>query len=232
MYVQMINSIDLFSGISEEDTLAICSQVKFISVAKRTLLLNRSDYLAGMYGVVSGKLKIYLLSCSGQERIIRILEPGDHFGEAIMFNGIPSPVFVEALCPSELLFFPKDSVSKLLELQPDFAHTMLTSMSFLLKELLSDLESCCLQGAVQRIAYYLYQRKDDNNSLELPSTKSDVASLLNLTAESLSRGLHQLSNQGLISLFRRKIVIEQPDLLKNIAYGELKLTDLTTDNEG
>ena len=226
-----ISSIHLFSDLGISESEQIIQSIKVLTPNKKEIIVKRSEHLHGLFGVSEGKLKIYLLSCGGQERIIRILNPGDSFGEAIMFNGIPSPVFVETLAPTKLLFVPKESVLGLMEQQPGFALSMLRSMSFLLKELLSDLESCCMQSAVQRIAYYLCEHCEcDKQDMELPSTKANIASMLNLSAESFSRGLHQLADNGLISIYRRQIKLERPEELKRIALGEVKPGEMKNDS--
>ena len=223
-----VRSIHLFSGFSEEDVDQIENATRKVSVAKRELVLKRGERLDGLFGVLGGKLKIYLLSCDGHERIIRILSPGDSFGEAIMFNDIKSPVYVEALSSCELLYINKNSIFDLLKDNPAFVNKMLKSMSFLLQEFITDLETSCLQGALQRIAYYICENcREGCDDVELPSTKANVASLLNLTAESFSRGLHKLAENGLITTSRRSIIIKQPEALQQVARGDV--ADLISD---
>lgn len=218
--VSSVRSIHLFSEFAEADAASIQRSSRKVSIAKKELVIQRGDYLDGLYGVLGGKLKIYLLSCEGHERIVRLLTPGDSFGEAIMFNKIQSPVFVEALTPCELLYVPRDNIFDLLKDHPAFVNKMLKSISFLLQELIIDLETSCLHGALQRIAYFICE-KSLNDVVELPSTKANIASLLNLTAESFSRGLHKLAENGYIDMSRRSIIIKRPEALRQIARGDV-----------
>ena len=112
--ISSVNSIHIFSSLDEESSELIHQTTKMVQADKKEVVVKRGDHLDGLYGVMAGKLKIYLLSCEGQERIIRIVMPGDSFGEAIMFSDIISPVYVEALSPCELMFIPKDSIFSLL----------------------------------------------------------------------------------------------------------------------
>ncbi|MFM1892810.1 MAG: hypothetical protein RLZ44_1887, partial [Pseudomonadota bacterium] len=167
------------------------------------------------------QLKIYLLACNGSERVIRLLTPGDCFGEAIMFNDFPSPVFVETLSETQVCFFPKEHVYQALAAQPKFTFAMLRNLSHMLGELVNDLEACCMQNARQRLAHYLLCNATENaaqvRTVELPASKVVVASTLNLSAETFSRELHQMAHEGLIEVQRRSITLRDPQGLKAVA---------------
>jgi CRP/FNR family transcriptional regulator, dissimilatory nitrate respiration regulator len=90
-----------------------------------------------------------------------------------------------------------------------------------------DLESCCLQNSLQRIAQYVYTLgyhcAHKGNHIELPASKAVVASLLNLSPETFSRGLHQLVDAHHISIERRRIYLHNLEALKELASGAIQL---------
>lgn len=85
-----------------------------------TLVLSRGERLDGLFVVLSGQLKLYMLSCDGCERVLQIVQDGESFGEAFMFKQIPSPVYVDTLRESELVFLPLEVISEALRKDPDF----------------------------------------------------------------------------------------------------------------
>lgn len=186
-------------------------------------ILGRGDYLDGLYTVFEGNLKLYMLSCNGDERVLRILGPGDTFGEAIMFNAIPSPVFVETLSAVRLGYFPSQTINKALSSNPKFTHAMLRSMSVIMTQLITDLESCCLQSALQRTVNYLLRSAETGPErhveVQLPASKAVIASTLNISAETFSRELHRLKGLGLIDIDRRTIYLRDRDGLSTLAAG-------------
>jgi CRP-like cAMP-binding protein len=186
-------------------------------------ILGRGDHLEGLYTVFDGSLKLYMLSCSGDERVLRILGPGDTFGEAIMFNAIPSPVFVETLSAVKLGYFPRQIIDKALRNNPQFTHAMLRSMSMIMTQLITDLETCCLQSALQRTVNYLLRTAEaappPHVEVQLPAAKAVVASTLNISAETFSRELHRLKDLGLITIDRRTIYLRDRDGLIAAAAG-------------
>jgi CRP/FNR family transcriptional regulator, dissimilatory nitrate respiration regulator len=77
-------------------------------------------------------------------------------------------------------------------------------------------ESYTLRSSTQRLIGYLLQRAPDDDDandpveINLPTPKHVLASRLNLTPETFSRILHELSNSGLIEVHGRNITV--PDL--------------------
>ena len=186
-------------------------------------IIGRGDNLDGMFLVTEGNLKLYMLSCNGDERVLRVLQPGDSFGEVIMFNQLPSPVYVDTLSPVSLAYFPSDVINSALVSDPRFTATMLRSMSALMRNMITDLETCCLQSALQRTASYLLRSAEaslpPHDKIRLPAPKAVVASTLNISAETFSRELHRLRGLGLIQIAKRTIHLCDRDSLVRIAEG-------------
>jgi CRP-like cAMP-binding protein len=222
--VGIVRQLPLFEGLGDLALNGIARAGRLIHCRKSELLVSRGESLDGLYIVCEGDLKLYMLSCNGQERILRVLKPGDSFGEALMFDGYPSPVFVETLSPSVLAFFPREIMANALHAIPTFSAKLFRSMGGLISELLRDIEACCLMNARQRtIAYLLREAETDIDPdmprVTLPASKMIVASMLNLSAETFSRELHQLREKGLIEISRRTIVLRQHATLVQMANG-------------
>lgn len=207
----------LFERLDVPGIEAIARGGWMVEVRRGDRVLGRGDELDGLYFVVEGRLKLYMLSCNGDERVLRVMQAGDSFGEAIMFNGFPSPVFVDALATSELAFFPRDVINDALTSNPAFTDAMLKNMSALMRNLIQDLETCCLQNAMQRTVNYLLRESERTPSmteLVLPASKAVVASLLNMSAETFSRELHRLQDHGLIAIERRRLrLLDRPAIV-------------------
>jgi CRP-like cAMP-binding protein len=213
----------LFAGLPRGTLARLAAAATAIEIKRGTVVVGRGEHLDGLYVVLSGALKLYMLSCSGDERVLRIMQPGDSFGEVIMFNRLPSPVFVEALAASRLGYFPREVITDVLTHSPDFTAQMLRSMSGLMHQLILDLEASCLQNARQRTAAYLLRKADSarppHQDVRLPATKAVVASRLNMSAETFSRELHRLQGEGLILIDRRRIRLRDRDGLLALADG-------------
>ncbi len=219
-----MHAIALFAGLDKANIDAIARGGWALTLDRATRVLSRGEQLDGLYAVFEGQLKLYMLSCSGDERVLRVLRPGDSFGEAIMFNAVPSPVFVESLSSVRLGYFPAQVVKDALAADPDFTAAMLRGMGAMMRELIQDLDACCLQNARQRTVNYLLREFDaappPHAEIVLPAPKAVIASTLNIAAETFSRELHHLQHRGLIQINRRTLYLrDRTGLIDALADG-------------
>ena len=172
------------------------------------------DSCDGFHVVMSGQVKLYALSPSGNEKVIEIISPGNTFAEALMFTGKPYIVSAQSLSDSVVMTVKKEAVLSEIERDPRFSMRMLAGISRRLHGLVQDVESAALHSGIQRVIGYLLrdQAIDDDTPVQettvsLPVSKATIASLLSLTPEYFSRVLRELEDGGLIAIDRRDIRI-------------------------
>lgn len=214
----------IFDNLEEERVLDLVGRSKTVCYRRGARVLSRGDRLDGLFVVLSGQLKLFMLSCSGGERILQIVQAGDSFGEVFMFKQMPSRVYVDTLRESELAFLPSEVITEALRKDPDFVLSMLRNMSGLMDVLITDLEAACTQNALQRTVSYLLREAEKTPAphvgLTMPAPKAVVASTLNLSAETFSRELHRLQNHGYIEIERRVIHLKNRNGLRALADGQ------------
>ena len=88
---------------------------------------------------------------------------------------------------------------------------MLAGLSVRLHGLIQDVENYSLHSSTERVIGFLLQLAgapaNGSIDIELPASKHIIASRLNLTPETLSRVLHNLSESGLISVKGKCITV-------------------------
>ena len=190
-------------------------------VARGEIIFQRGSPCVGFHIVIYGQVKLAFTSPQGGEKVVEIIGPGHSFGEALMFMDKPYIVFAQALSDCLLLHVSKDAVFRELERDATFSRKMLAGLSRRLHGLICDVENYSLRSGTQRVIGYLLPRdaeiKPETVSLEitLPVSKTILASRLNLTPEHFSRILHDLSEQGLISVSGKNITIPDLEKLRN-----------------
>jgi CRP-like cAMP-binding protein len=92
------------------------------------MLFHCGDICTGMHAVAYGQIKLSVISPLGGEKVVRLVGPGDSFGEALMFLGKPYLVSAQALAASLLLHVAKAAIAGELRADPDFACKMLAGM--------------------------------------------------------------------------------------------------------
>lgn len=204
--------LPLFQELSPEQIAHLAAHTRAKRLPKGEMLFQRGDIAHGFYFIVFGQVKLAFPSSSGNEKVVEILGPRQSFGEAAVFAQRPYPVFAQALADSLLLFVPRDAIFELLETDNSFARNMLAGLAMRLHSLIMDVESYSLRSSAQRVIGYLLQHCPNEHcegsiEITLPTSKQVIASRLNLTPETLSRILHDLTEARLIEMQGKHIKI-------------------------
>jgi CRP/FNR family transcriptional regulator len=95
-------------------------------------------------------------------------------------------------------------------------------MAGFLREFTETVENLALKEVPSRIAGYLLKLslKEEDNMVTLDMTKAELAKKLGTLSETLSRGLRKLSDQKIIKVNGKKILILDRNRLIDIAEGE------------
>lgn len=211
----------MFREISTDEIDRVARACREIRAPKGTILFQKGDPSNGFYLVVQGQLKLTFLSHTGAEKIVEIISTGQTFGEAVMFMERPYPVYAQTLVDSLLLHISKSAVFEEIANNRSFALKMLAGLSIRLHGLIHDVAAYSLDTATQRLIGFLLSqdlRENENHqpTIRLPAGKAVIASRLNISAETFSRMLHDLSESGLIEVQGRNIILLNPEQLRKI----------------
>jgi len=226
-FVPLLSGISLFEGLSGEQLRFLAAECFSRPAPKGCVIFEKGSRLGGFYAVREGRIKLAVLSAEGAERVVQIALVGDTVGESIGLVDRPSPVYAQAICNSQLLFFRAERVRAAVARWSSLAAIFLEQSWFRVGELYRDLESCCLQTAMQRVAAYLLDHLSDGTpharrsmQVVLPAGKAVVASRLNLTPETFSRELRHLADQGVISVQRCIVQVHDEERLRSATVGD------------
>lgn len=215
-----LSKLPLFNAMLEEELEAIAAGTTELHAARGDIVVRRGDPCVGFHIVIYGQVKLAFTSAQGGEKVVEIIGPGLSFGEALMFMEKPYVVSAQALADCLLLHVSKAVVFQELERDPKFARKMLAGLSRRIHGLICDVEAYSLRSGTQRVIGYLLPHEDaegktgTTHEILLPVSKTVLASRLNLTPEHFSRILHDLSENGLISVNGKTIVIADVESLR------------------
>jgi CRP/FNR family transcriptional regulator, dissimilatory nitrate respiration regulator len=212
----LANSL-LFKGLPPEQLLAISTIGVLKRYPKGAAIFFEGEPCIGFYLVVSGRVKIFKTSFDGREQILHIFGPGEPFGEVPVFHGSPFPANAETLTEVETLFFPRVEFVGLITSNPSLALNMLAVLALRLRRFATQVENLSLKEVPGRLAAYLEylmeeQQCQDKVVLDIP--KGQLASLLGTSSETLSRIFNKMTEEGLIRVEGKTIVIVDAQQLK------------------
>lgn len=215
----LLSHLPLFNEFDQEELARIAAGTHQKHLAKGETLFRKGDPCHGFYMVVYGQIKLSVHAPSGAEKVIEIIGPGQSFGEAVMFLERPYPVFSQALADSLVVHVAKNSLFGEAGHDVRMAKKMLAGMSMKLHRLVNDVETYSLQSSMQRVIGFLLQNEDSDRTgkvhVNLPAGKAVIASRLNITPETFSRILHDLSASDLITVQGKEIVINDLEKMRS-----------------
>jgi len=119
--------IDIKNDSHEIDTL-----LDEIGVKRRTLRLKSASTVFGqgapasaVYCIVSGAVKLSLVSTTGKEAVVAMLESADFFGEGCLAGQITRLTSAKTLMPTVLWRIARAEMERALQARPDFAERFL-----------------------------------------------------------------------------------------------------------
>ena len=212
----------MFKELTAEQITQIAGHSQLIDFPKGSSVFNRGEAAVALYILLDGQLKLGVTSPQGSEKIISIVSPGESFGEAILFLERKFPVYAQAILDSKVLLIPKSLIFSMLDNDTMFARKMLAGLSVRMHQLVQDIEMLSLQSCTQRFIGYLLQISadaSDASNITLPASKTTIASLLNLTPETLSRTIAKLQQLGLIEVNGKDVMIIDVKKLRSYDLG-------------
>ncbi len=226
MSIELMRRCPLFTGLREEDLRRLRAIASLKQLEKRGILFSEGEEARGFYVILSGKVKVYKVSPDGKEQILHVVTAPDSFAEAALFLEGRYPAFAEALCNSQLLFFPKRDFIRLIEKNPQLSINMIVSLSQFLKRFASLIEELSLKEVSSRIAKYLIdlslklsKEGKKPKEVELDLSKTQLALKLGTISETLSRTLAKMKNKGIIDVRKNRILILNREALEELASG-------------
>jgi CRP-like cAMP-binding protein len=221
----LLANLPLFRELSEEQRALLAAGARLERIARGQVMFRAGHPSTAMYVVVYGQIKLSFVSPAGVEKVVDIVQPGQSFGEAVMFLEKPHVVAAQALIDSLLLSVSKEVVFERIDNDPQLARRMLGGLSRRLHQLVADVESYLMRSGTERLIGFLLRdcgSQDTSEAtgmldLQLPVAKGVIASRLNLTQEHLSRILHDLAAVGLIEVNGRRIRVLDLERLRRHA---------------
>lgn len=223
-FSDIFNRSDLFAGIDNEKLSDILSLGDRRICESGVTLFSEGDPALKSYMVLKGRIKLSKLHEDGKEAIIRYINPGEMIAAVSAFNARDYPVTAQAVGPSEVVGWDRETMLELMNAYPRMAINLLG----IVVERLDDIQSRYLElqteRVEQRIARSLLRimkqsgRKTDKGILiDFRLSRQDLADYTGTTLYTVSRTLSNWEKKGWIASGRERIVVADPHALVSFA---------------
>ena len=190
----------------------------------RTYRAGRMIYLQGthpdrFYYLISGSVRSFISSSTGEERVLAIHRAGDLMGEASFFDGCPRVTSAMAVEDCRILPIGRAQLDAAFQRHPELALPMLQHLARTVR-LLSGHVGAASLPARQRIARWLLSQPAGADGA-LKATHEGIGQAVGLSRVTVSRALGELAAQGLVELGYRSVSVLDRDGLEGLAFEEI-----------
>ncbi|MDD4680996.1 MAG: Crp/Fnr family transcriptional regulator [Clostridia bacterium] len=196
-----VSLVPIFNHLEDGQMAEITEAIQSNSFKRGEIIYRAGDQSDSLYIVRSGKIKIYRLSESGKEQLVRFLSPGDFTGELALFSESVHESYAEAVENTEVCLIKRTDLQGFLMKFPSISLKILAEFSSRLEKSEKQTTRVSNEKVETRLALFIAECIDgEESSMEfvLPMSKKDLASFLGTTPETISRKLTDFEEAGYI----------------------------------
>jgi CRP/FNR family transcriptional regulator, cyclic AMP receptor protein len=127
--VRLIESIDLFAGISRPDLSYLAQNVAVHRYCAGEVIFNYGEIGSVLYIVMSGSVNIYIPGEASRRISLKDIARGEYFGELALFDNQPRSASAQATSDVEVLELTQATMLYYVEHHPHTAITLLRTLS-------------------------------------------------------------------------------------------------------
>ena len=202
-------------GVALSRLLGTSCGVTQRSLAPGEFLFHQDDPSQWLFYVVSGHVRVYLLSEDGRERTLRILSPGELAGDYAFYLRRSHSGFAQAFDgPVTTYQISRAGYETLMHRQPELYETLLRTLARTTQALTEALEHQTFQDLRERVQAVLLgiagrhgQAGPEGVTIHMHLTHETIASIAGATRTRVSLCLSELQREGFYRVVDQRIVL-------------------------
>lgn len=208
----------VWGKLSPQEQQTLSENASLRQVPKGTVLHNGSIDCTGIFLLVSGQLRAYILSDEGREITIYRLFSRDMclLSASCIMKSIQFDIIIETEKDSELWIIPPDVYKALMDTSAPIANYTNEVMATRFSDVMWLIEQILWKSFDKRLAQFLLDECVLENSLQLKITHEAIGNHLGNPREVVTRMLKYFQNEGIVQLGRGSIEILDEEKLENI----------------
>ena len=214
--IDRVRKSALFDGLPDSELAEVATCLVARTFGKGVFIFHKDSPGQTLYIIESGRVRIFILSESGQEISLNVYGPGEVIGELGFLDGQPRSASAVAVEPILAFALRREDFFQRLEGHPRLAMRLLEILAARLRYTTAYAESLVFLDVNGRVAMRLLELADRfgaqsprGNGLELDLflTQAELASWVASSRETVNKVLSAFRDQGLIELVGPKITI-------------------------
>lgn len=220
--VALLDGVDWLASLSAEELGRLADGAETIDWEPGETVFEEGELGDCCYVLYRGAVKVVRRLPDGRRISLARLTAGAVFGELALFAGERRSATVQVAEPTAAIVLAATDVMALLRSSPEASLGMTITLANRLRATNERLLEYALASTSGRVIATLLSQVEARQTLEpaeapveVIGSAADVAKLAGASRESALRVLHSLENDGVVSIKRGRMVVHDPDALRD-----------------
>ena len=206
-----LKDLPLFSVLNDKQLAKLQSAIHIHQYEKDSIVFYEGDESKYLYVLLEGAVRLYKTAPKGKQIHMHNFEAPQAIALFVAFEDIPFPATCELLTDGYIGFLPLEKFNACLE-DVAFSARLIKALSTRMKLLSDLLHKETVYSSEAKIADVLYSTPTVFERLK----NTEIAAMLNITPETLSRNLTKLKKENIIRIRGHKVTIIDEGALARI----------------
>ena len=177
----------------------------------------------GLYGLISGEVRLISYPVVGRQLLVARLEPGGWFGELSTIDGGPRPQDAISFGPSKVLHIPSRDFERISRDNPEIFRDVARLLGQRQRMAVQYAGMTVSLPAKLRLSHLLLAALDTSEKppsgteRTISLTQSDIAAALGASRQTTNKLLKSLERTGAVSLGYGRITVQNPARLRHLS---------------
>ena len=228
---ELLGSFPILKPLSADVLIELAPQCTLHKFARRGIVLNAGKQEDSLCFLFEGRLQGVDFTIDGREVGLYFVEPGDFCGELGLFDHGPQPEYVIALTASVVVLVPMASIREIMLQTPGVVNVIGSKLASRVRQMTYQRSLLALPNIAQRVCCQLWllvpdkdKAKQQNAEIRNPPTHMEIAIMLNVSRETVTRVFQTLQNRQIVKRDGpARLLVNKLQILKQFAEGEEEL---------
>lgn len=207
----------LFEEVDEQQVRQLLAAARRRRFAKGETVFHEGDPGESLHLIDKGFLAVRVTTPGGEVATLRVLRPGQHFGDLAMLSSERRSATVTALDKSETLELPATTIREFSSEHRSFERAMARVIAHQLRNQSQQLLEAMYLPVPRRLARRLAELSDLYDAPVVPLTQDDLAGISGTTRQTVNQLLTEWREAGVVELGRGRVTVLDRDRLVRLA---------------
>jgi CRP-like cAMP-binding protein len=228
---ELLSFFPLLKALPPEALVRLAEQSSLQKFARRAVVLNAGTREGHVCFLFEGRLQGVDFTVDGREVGLYFVEPGDFCGELCLFGDGTQPEYVIVLSPAVIVCVPIAALRGVMMSAPEMVTTLGERLARRLRQMTQQRSLLGMPNIAQRVCCQLWmllteadKTRGTVTEIRNPPTHMEIAIMLNLSRETVTRVFQVLQTQGVVKRDgAARLSVLDPSALKLLAEGGREL---------